>query len=54
MVSLGFLQGRATPCMFYHLVKDVRVVVHGDDFTAGGFRDGLGWFREEIVKTFEV
>ena len=54
MLSIGFSQGRATPCMFYHPVREVRVVVHGDDFTIGGFEDGLDWSREEISKRFEV
>ena len=31
---LGFEQGRASPCCFYHKARDLRVVVCGDDFTA--------------------
>ncbi len=29
-------QGKQSACVFYHPEKDVRVVVHGDDFTELG------------------
>ena len=29
----GFKSGTATPCAFYNLERDMRAVVHGDDFT---------------------
>ena len=32
-LKLGFKQGKSSPCLFYHEAKDLRVVVHGDDFT---------------------
>ena len=36
MDDLGFEQGKASPCVFHHREKDLRVVVHGDDFTGLG------------------
>ena len=54
MVSLGIIQGKAAPCMFYHPFKEVRVVVHGDDFTVAVVPEGLDWFREDIKNRFEV
>ena len=36
MKSLGFAQGIATPCVFYHQERDIRIAVHGDDFTTAG------------------
>ena len=36
IVSLGFKQCRASPCVFWHPVWKVSVVVHGDDLTALG------------------
>ena len=32
----GFVQGRASPCLFRHPVTDVAVMVHGDDIVAVG------------------
>jgi hypothetical protein len=54
MKGVGFNQGRANPCIFYHPGERVRAVVHGDDFTVGGFAAELDWFREMIVTKFEV
>ena len=34
--KLGFKRGLATPCAFYMKEKELRVVVHGDDFTVLG------------------
>ena len=54
LAGSGFKQGRATPCMFYHPDRELRVVVHGDDFTLGGLSWELDWFRKEISEKFEV
>ena len=32
MIAIGFVQGRASPCIYRHLEKQLRVWVHGDDF----------------------
>ncbi len=40
--------------MFYHEVKSIRIVVHGDDFTVLRHDNQLDWFREKISETFEV
>ncbi len=34
MTEAGFRQGSHSVCVFYHAEKNVRIVVHGDDFTA--------------------
>ena len=41
MVGLGFRQGKATPCSFYHEPRNLRVVIYGDDFTVLGPEDNL-------------
>ena len=48
MRSIGFETGKATPCIFTLASKDLRVVVHGDDFTVLGYAKDLDWFRQEI------
>ena len=48
------MRGRATPCAFFMKDKNVRVVVHGDDFTVLGHEEDLDWFRRVISETFEV
>lgn len=54
MEGIGFVRGRATPCAFWHEGRDVRVVVHGDDFTVLGDEEQLDWFRTKIAERFEV
>ena len=34
--KLGFVQGLSSPCCFHHREKQLRCVVHGDDFTFAG------------------
>ena len=43
--SFGFVRGRANACCFYHPERDVRCVVHGDDFTFTGFDEDLTWVQ---------
>ena len=46
LVDSGFIQGRASPCSFYHPKWKVYVVAHGDDFTALGTDDALNLYVE--------
>ena len=41
MVGVGFRRGEASPCVFYQEEKNLRVVVHGDDFTIWGLEADL-------------
>merc|ERR1712005_42236 len=33
MESIGFKRGIASPCVVYHPERNIRCVIHGDDFT---------------------
>lgn len=52
--GVGFVRGLASPCIFHPVVKELRVVVHGDDFTVLGRDDSLDWLRERIGEEYEV
>ena len=54
LISMGFAQGKASPCCFYHDGWKVSIVVHGDDFTALGNDDGLSKWEAGMAKAFEV
>ena len=54
MEGIGFKRGKASPCIFYHPQRGIRIVVHGDDFTVLGNTHQLDWFRQEISKRYEV
>ena len=51
---LGFIQGRASPCCFAHESRDLKVVVHGDDFTVLGRDEDLDYFQRGIQAEFDV
>jgi hypothetical protein len=54
MSELGFNRGIAVPCLFYHPVKEIRVAIHGDDFTSLGEAVNLDWLQKELKKHFEL
>ena len=51
--SMGFKRGIATPCAFWHPGRKIRIVVHGDDFTALGHGQDLDWFRQKLQGRYE-
>ena len=51
---LGFAQGHASPCCFTHKSRDLKVVVHGDDFTVLGRDEDLDYFQHGIQGEFDV
>ncbi len=48
------IQGRASPCCFAHGTRDLKVVVHGDDFTVLGRDNDLDYFQQAIQAEFDV
>ena len=54
MESICFIRGASTPCAFYRQQKELRVVVHGGDFTLLGWGHQLDWFLDKIGSEYEV
>jgi hypothetical protein len=50
----GFSQGVASPCCFCHGARDLRCVVHGDDFVFVGPDAELVWVQERMQESFLV
>ena len=50
----GFTTGSANPCVFHHKVRDISLVVHGDDFTAVGNDKDLDWYESKLKESFEI
>ena len=46
--ELGFTRGLTSPCIFYHPGRNLRVLVHGDDFVSLGAPPDLYQFRQEL------
>ena len=51
---LGFVQGRANPCHFYHVGRDIRANVHGDDVQALAAFAQAVWLQEELRKIWMI
>ena len=52
--GLGFTTGVSNPCVFHHPIRDIAIVVHGDDFTALGTDDDLNWYEGQLQQSFEI
>ena len=54
LISIGFKQGEANPCLFVHAKRGIKALVHGDDYVAVGEPEGLRWMKTEVGKRFEI
>ena len=54
LLAMGFQQGRSSPCVSHHKLRDITIVVHGDDFTALGLEDDLTWYEKRLAEHFEI
>ena len=51
---MDFSKGRSSPCSFYHKGKQLKCVVHGDDFLVEGELCHLRWLEESVSRHFIV
>ena len=54
MHELGFVQGRSSSVLFWHPVRRIRALVHGDDFGSSGSVEDLVWFRNKLEEKYEI
>ena len=54
MIELGFRQGVACPCVFWHESRSLVPSVHGDDFTTAGAKPNLDWFESALEAKYEL
>lgn len=54
MRKMGFVVGKSSAVLFYHPVRDVWSLVHGDDFVSSGSPEDLAWVRQELEGAFEI
>ena len=48
LISMGFVQGVASPCHFHHPDKDLKTAVRGDDFVSTGSKRHLRWMKKSF------
>ena len=54
LLQIGFQQGKASPCVFFHPEKGIRTYVHGDDYVSAGRPESLKWMRAQLEKKYTV
>ena len=50
LIQVGFIQGIASPCTFYHPKRNIRTYVHGGDYVSIGMPKALEWMKQELEK----
>jgi hypothetical protein len=54
MINIGFQPGRYNPCTFYNPKRELRSIVHGDDFVTQGPRKNMLWLKQKLEERFEI
>ena len=54
LLKHGFVRGKASTCVFVHPTRDLRCVVHGDDFIFAGGDDDLTWIEARMHESFLI
>ena len=50
----GFKTGLVSPCNFEHVNRELKLTVHGDDFTVTGPTAGLQWMQRRMEQKYEI
>ena len=54
MKEMGFDECKVTNGVFTHRERDLRTVAHVDDFLLSGEGHDLLWFRDQMLKKYEL
>ena len=54
MIELGYERDKASPCTFYHPVRQLRTYIHGDGFVTIGKEEDLAWLKQGLEKHYEI
>ena len=54
LIKIGFIQGKASPCIFYHPTRHIRTYVHGVDYMSAGMQENLKWMKYELENKYQV
>ena len=52
--SIGFVQWKASPCLFTHKARNIATSVHGDDLTSSGPKVKLDWLESQLEGKYEL
>ena len=52
--TIGFKRGRGHPCVFHHPERDIKTLIHGDDYVSAGSDESMDWLEAELAKAYEI
>ena len=52
--SIGFKRGVGHSVVFYHSGREIKTLVHGDDYVSSGMSEQLDWLEGELGKAYEI
>ena len=54
LLEAGFKRAKTNHCLFYHPIRKIRTMVHGDDFVSVASGVQLQWFKKILESKFET
>ena len=54
LIDSGFTRGKASPCVFHHVTRGIRALVHGDDYVSVGLPGQLKWMEEQFASKYQI
>ena len=54
LVAIGFVQGKASPCVFHHESRRIRTFVHGDDYVSTVMPEQLQWLKGKLEEKYQL
>jgi len=54
MTKTRYVQGRYNPCTYWHGERDLKTLVHGDDFVTEGSGEEAAWLRARMEERFDI
>ena len=52
--SIGFKRGVGHPAVIYHSGREIKTLVHGDDFAVTGTTLQLKWLRDKVKNKYDI
>ena len=54
MEKAGFSRGKYNASTYHHKDRQLKTMVHGDDFVTTGNRENIHWFQKQLEGRFEI
>ena len=54
LIEIGFKRGRGHIRVFHHPERNIRTLVHGDDYCSAGARGDFDWLQAKLEKAYEL